>query len=47
MKRQKNEKGHGKTFRLKHCHFFTQRKGLDLDLSRFYHNFFFSLHIFF
>jgi len=37
MKRQKKEKGNGKTFRLKNYHFFTQGKGLGLDLFRFCH----------
>jgi hypothetical protein len=29
MKRQKNEKGDGKTFRLKHCHFLQKAKRND------------------
>jgi len=29
MKRQKNEKGDGKIFKLKHCHFFKKAKRND------------------
>jgi hypothetical protein len=46
-KTKKNEKDDEKTFRFKHCHFFTQGKGLGLNLYRFFHISFFSLHFFF